>query len=764
VYDPQQHRTHNGGSNAGEGLLYSSLPQRHPLAHPQLHKLKGKNVKMKRKITRVLAALFAMVMLVSCMSLSAFADGEDPVWIDKQNTTTNGHTYELFQIMTGEVDGEKVSNAFWGANAASGYTVGDAVDNSILNILQNLNTTSTPDSTRLATILNYVNLDSTPYNAIANTYVKYAVADGEELDTSKAEPALKQPDKSGSNTGSDNTYYSFVVPDGYYLVRDKAGTLDGSSDNYTLYLVKAANGTMALSPKGSSPTADKVMTATADDITSTGSASDLKGIGDTVYYTLSGTVTDIISSYNSYYYEFVDTLTPGLTLDADSVKVYVKATPAAGGAAVTQEVTDYFWRNASTYSETAGTTLKVAISDLLKLANLASQESTGDDDPGWTAITIDNSTVVYVTYSAVLNPNAVPSNQTGTGNINSVDVIYSNDPNHSGTGRDKTEPDKPKPEDPEPTTPNPTGKSTDDTVTVYTVGFTFEKQNSKNEPLNGAEFTLTYVPGENEEVKNSLVVSSATLTMTPFAGEKVYGYANDTDPEMTEYSAADIGVTNDDGTAKISAKNLYTAAENGQLLYWQLKNGSGSTESTDGTASSVTYTVQNPLSSGIGDDSKDKYTSLTTVYTKGANGDDTTKSVKTTDEESGAVSYSVSGSVDNTGLVSFTGLKTGTYVLSETVAPKGYQKISDITVTIGYTTDKGVTVSAKTADGTDKTGLFAYNPSDGTFHVTIEDSTAQALPSTGGIGTTIFYVVGSALAIGAIVLLITKKRMNNEVG
>jgi LPXTG-motif cell wall-anchored protein len=48
--------------------------------------------------------------------------------------------------------------------------------------------------------------------------------------------------------------------------------------------------------------------------------------------------------------------------------------------------------------------------------------------------------------------------------------------------------------------------------------------------------------------------------------------------------------------------------------------------------------------------------------------------------------------------------------------------------------------------------------------VTIEDSTAQALPSTGGIGTTIFYVVGSALAIGAIVLLITKKRMNNEVG
>ena len=34
------------------------------------------------------------------------------------------------------------------------------------------------------------------------------------------------------------------------------------------------------------------------------------------------------------------------------------------------------------------------------------------------------------------------------------------------------------------------------------------------------------------------------------------------------------------------------------------------------------------------------------------------------------------------------------------------------------------------------------------------------LPSTGGMGTTIFYVLGSILAVGAIVLLVTKKRMN----
>ena len=48
------------------------------------------------------------------------------------------------------------------------------------------------------------------------------------------------------------------------------------------------------------------------------------------------------------------------------------------------------------------------------------------------------------------------------------------------------------------------------------------------------------------------------------------------------------------------------------------------------------------------------------------------------------------------------------------------------------------------------------------YDTNIENNTGSILPSTGGIGTTIFYTVGGLLVVGAVVLLITKKRMSAE--
>ena len=48
------------------------------------------------------------------------------------------------------------------------------------------------------------------------------------------------------------------------------------------------------------------------------------------------------------------------------------------------------------------------------------------------------------------------------------------------------------------------------------------------------------------------------------------------------------------------------------------------------------------------------------------------------------------------------------------------------------------------------------------YIVRVENKAGTELPSTGGIGTTIFYVLGSVLVIGAAVLLVTKKRMENK--
>ena len=106
----------------------------------------------------------------------------------------------------------------------------------------------------------------------------------------------------------------------------------------------------------------------------------------------------------------------------------------------------------------------------------------------------------------------------------------------------------------------------------------------------------------------------------------------------------------------------------------------------------------------------------------------------------------------DTGKIALTGLDSGTYALEEIEAPKGYNKLTaPITFTIKNTseTDKG-TVSY-TSNGTTATGTIEVLNNAGT-----------TLPGTGGIGTTIFYVIGGGLMAAAAILLITKKRMENH--
>lgn len=105
-----------------------------------------------------------------------------------------------------------------------------------------------------------------------------------------------------------------------------------------------------------------------------------------------------------------------------------------------------------------------------------------------------------------------------------------------------------------------------------------------------------------------------------------------------------------------------------------------------------------------------------------------------------------------TGELVINGLADGIYYLTETKAPRGYNLLREpVKVTVAHKTENGkLTETSFVANQTE---------TDTSGVVKVENNAGAELPSTGGIGTTAFYVLGSAMALGAVILLVTKKRM-----
>ena len=111
----------------------------------------------------------------------------------------------------------------------------------------------------------------------------------------------------------------------------------------------------------------------------------------------------------------------------------------------------------------------------------------------------------------------------------------------------------------------------------------------------------------------------------------------------------------------------------------------------------------------------------------------------------------------------FKGLDAGNYKLEETTTPDGYNTIKPIEFTIDakYDTEADDPQLIKlSGDVTSGVAKFDANKADGSLKADIVNRKGSLLPSTGGMGTTILYVVGSILVLAAAVLLITKKRMD----
>ena len=117
----------------------------------------------------------------------------------------------------------------------------------------------------------------------------------------------------------------------------------------------------------------------------------------------------------------------------------------------------------------------------------------------------------------------------------------------------------------------------------------------------------------------------------------------------------------------------------------------------------------------------------------------------------------------------FTGLDAGIYKLVESTVPTGYNKAEDLIFEISaeYDTESDNPVLSGVA-AKDENGAAisagteaSFRVSDGVLSVDIENLSGFLLPTTGGIGTAIFYIVGAALMITAVVLLVVKRRKSN---
>ncbi len=145
-----------------------------------------------------------------------------------------------------------------------------------------------------------------------------------------------------------------------------------------------------------------------------------------------------------------------------------------------------------------------------------------------------------------------------------------------------------------------------------------------------------------------------------------------------------------------------------------------------------------------------KLAGATFTLSKNQDGTDPIKFVKVSDNVYRVAKENETGAIteittDATGKFTLQGLDSDTYYLTETKAPAGYNKLAGpVTVVI---------------DENGKVNKTAEN-AEGVTAVKVENNAGSELPSTGGMGTTLFYIVGSILVLSAAVLLITKRRLS----
>lgn len=707
-----------------------------------------------KNFKRLVASVMATAMLASCVGMTTFANvaAEDATYTititHPAGDFAHNHEYGAYQIFTGKYDptSKVLSDIAWGSSV-KGLELAQMLVS--LGKKQNVDgtTLSTEDQERYQYFAPFASnaklkgidfnevlaLQAKPEAALSNeekTKLNKALSDSalgvaEVLEAKENEFVEKSLEmykfakivrdfikdvnapisKAKTDGNATNTAQMTLNTPGYYMFFDTKTPYDTNGKpstefGPTAYILKVV-GDVDVEAKVASPTLDKKIVE-GNNETEVNTAS----IGGTVHYRLKSEVPNMVG-YNKYFFNISDTLDKTLDFKEDTVKIYLQE----------DSTSEKIWLY--------------------------------DSEQNLTDKKIIDNVDCYVTYDSYYESGSDPDNtakiaEGETPRDQNIKIVLKDFIKYQGTWNYETD-------------------SWDDSMVGYDIIVEYDAvlmENAKvgdkydtNPELNEANVNKAQLiysnnpnviyegdpdkpnePGENEPKGKTPEEMVATFT-TELDIKKV-------DNKSKPLAGAEFKVVGNGVNLVVAYKKEYVENNNG--TYYKLKNG--------------TFTEELPTA-----DNSDKYESTAQKYVLEE------KSYVEEHEGTGA-SKSITASVGEDGVLRLTGLGKGTYKVTETKAPSGYNRVkTEFIVNIDATNNNTAnpldySVTWKKGTTPESSGIVKLDNSTGVFSMEIINNPGATLPGTGGIGTVIFYVAGSLLMAGAVVLFIVKKKSEAKEG
>lgn len=502
-------------------------------------------------VTAGLTAALSFGGVMAPMTMAFAAEDDDTITItqNENNGATKFKAYQIFKADVVDKDGQKVaSNVDWASDQAR-----DAVR----GVLTSENAPGITNSSTAQEVADYLSeaiMDTTRTTVVKKDDLLNKIALAVEKDV----PATGVVFDAGTPfTATSKGYYLFLTDTSSIGTKDDYADKKqtGTSPIFAVVGGKA----VAVVEKTDIPTVEKKI----KDDKSVSNWAD-KGdsqMGQPVNYQLTGTVAKNVDTFKTYYYQFHDELSAGLTADKTSVEVKVDGTKIASD----KYIVDYDQANGNNL-------LTVTFNDL---------KSSG--------VTIKPNSKVVVTYTAKLDPDKAENVVVGgEGNDNDVKLIYSNNPGHDSKG-----------------------ESVPDTVRDYTYALKLVKEDSvdTDQKLKGVKFTIQATAPDEDVAQGT---TAQYVQKNGSLGDSKYEFTTNDQGEISvkgldagTYTVHEVEGSNpgyntlDDFTFTITAAGLDKAEGDNTLSVTTGKNGSNLVDTPSINGGTVTLTVRNKKGSGL---------------------------------------------------------------------------------------------------------------------------------------------------------------------